>query len=197
MLQPTSEYHTRKDLMEAAPSMSEDDRRNYFVDLREIAKILRRRRWIVIVTTLALLAPAILFVLIATPRYTATSTVLIDPNRSNVVESNNSQSASSAPDDGTVNSQVSLMQSIAVLQRVVDNLNLAHDPEFGPHSSILDRITGIFDSIKGLFGTTRDAGAGTKRRGRRKGRDAQLLVVSAIDGDAPANDVSRRYQRQF
>jgi polysaccharide biosynthesis transport protein len=155
VLQPTSDYHTRKDLMEAPPFMSGGDEGNYWVDLRELARILRRRQWIVIVTTIVLLAPAILFVLIATPRYTASSAVLIDPNRSSVVDSNNNQPASSnsTTEDGSINSQVSLMQSVAVVQRVVDELNLAHDPEFGPHYSILGAIIRIFDPIKRLFAT--------------------------------------------
>jgi succinoglycan biosynthesis transport protein ExoP len=148
MLQRTSDYQSRKDLMETAPSMSDGDPRSYTVDLRELVQILSRRRWIVILTTLALLLIATIFVLIVTPRYTATATVLIDPHRSSVVDSNNNQpaSANSAADDSVINSQVSLIQSVAVLQRVVSQLNLAHDPEFGPHSS-------IFSPIKKLFTT--------------------------------------------
>lgn len=109
MLQRTSEYNSRKDLSELAPFVPDGNAENYSIDLREIAQILRRRRWIVIATTLALLTVAFLFVLFVTPRYTATSTVLIDPHRSSVVDSNNNQSAASTVDDATVNSQVSLI----------------------------------------------------------------------------------------
>ena len=152
MLQRVSDYHARKDLLEAPPPMSEGDSGNYSIDPGEIVQILRRRKWIVIVTTLALLTAAMLFVLLVTPRYTATSTVLIDPKRSSVVDSNNSQPTPSnfATDDATVNSQALLMQSVVVLQRVVDELNLAHDPEFGPHSSILDPIKRLFSTPPAL-----------------------------------------------
>jgi polysaccharide biosynthesis transport protein len=146
MLQPTSDYHSPKVLMEAAPAVAGPGKGDYSIDLREITKILRRRRWLVIVVTLALLAAAIVFVLLATPRYTAMATILVDPRRSSVIDTNNGQQTSSNPatDDITINSQVSLMQSVAVLQRVVDNLNLANDPEFGPHPSILDPIKRLF-----------------------------------------------------
>ena len=152
MLQRVSDYHARKDLLEAPPPMSEGDSGNYSIDPGEIVQILRRRKWIVIVTTLALLTAAMLFVLLVTPRYTATSTVLIDPKRSSVVDSNNSQPTPSnfATDDAMVNSQALLMQSVVVLQRVVDQLNLAHDPEFGPHSSILDPIKRLFSTPPAL-----------------------------------------------
>ena len=179
MLQRTSDYHTRKDVMEATPSMSGGDEGNYWVDLREIVRILRRRQWIVIVTMIALLAPAILFVLIATPRYTATSTVLIDPNRSSVVDSsNNNQPASSnsTTEDGSINSQVSLMQSVAVLQRVVDELNLAHDPEFGPHYSILGAIARIFDPIKRVFVTKQTRASGLSAEDIAKAATVNFLL---------------------
>lgn len=152
MLQRTSDYQSRKDLMEAPPSMPDGDPRSYALDLRELVQILSRRRWIVILTTFALLLVAAVFILIVTPRYTATATVLIDPHRSSVVDSNNNQpaSANSAADDSIINSQVSLIQSVAVLQRVVSQLNLTHDPEFGPHSTIFSPIKRLFSSPQAL-----------------------------------------------
>src|SRR6185437_6426814 len=156
MLQRTSDDHDpRKALMEAMPSMPGSNPGNESIDLREIVQIMSRRRRIVIVTALSLLMVALLFVFIVTPRYTATSTILIDPHRSSVVDSSNGQPVSSnfATDDAAANSQVSLIQSVAVLQRVVNDLKLEQDPEFGPHSS-------IFDPIKKLFARTRTLAPG-------------------------------------
>ena len=152
MLQRTSDYQNRKDLMESVPSFSDGEARGYSVDLRELVQILSRRRWIVILSTLALLVVAAAFLLIVTPRYTATATVLIDPHRSSVVDNNSNQpaAANSAADDSVINSQVSLIQSVAVLQRVVSQLNLARDPEFGPHSSIFSPIRRLFTAPKAL-----------------------------------------------
>ncbi len=152
MLQRASDYDARKELIETVPRTSGGSPGNDTIDLREIVKILRRRRWVVIATMLVLLTAAVLFVLIVTPRYTATSTVLIDPHRSSVTDNNNNQtpSANYITDDATVNSQVSLMQSVAVLQRVVDELKLAHDPEFEPHPGILDPIKRLFATRRAL-----------------------------------------------
>jgi polysaccharide biosynthesis transport protein len=152
MLQRTSDYQNRKDLMESVPSFSDGEARGYSVDLRELVQILSRRRWIVILSTLALLVVAAAFLLIVTPRYTATATVLIDPHRSSVVDNNSNQpaAANSAADDSVINSQVSLIQSVAVLQRVVSQLNLARDPEFGPHSNIFSPIRRLFTAPKAL-----------------------------------------------
>ena len=148
MLQRASDYDARRDLIEAAPFSPGNVPPHRAVDLREMLHILRRRRWVVIWTTLALVGAALLFVLVVTPLYTATSTVLIDPHRSNLVDSNSNQQMASnfATDDATTDSQVLLIQSPAVLGRAVNQLNLAHDPEFGPHAGFLDPIKKLFST---------------------------------------------------
>ena len=119
MLQRASDYDARRNLIEAAPFAAGGA--NRAVDLREMLQILRRRRWIVICTTLALLGAALVFVLVVTPLYTATSTVLIDPHRSSLVDNNPNQQMSSnfATDDAVTDSQVLLIQSPVVLGRAV------------------------------------------------------------------------------
>lgn len=145
MLQPAPEYQSHRALIEATPILpgAEGGRGSYQLDLREIFKILRRRRWAVILTALAFVLAAVVFVLLVTPRYTAMATILIDPHRSNVIDSSANRPvpvSSYDSDNAYVNSQVNLIQSDGVLQSVVNTLNLAGDPEFGPHSSVLDLI---------------------------------------------------------
>jgi exopolysaccharide transport family protein len=119
---------------------------NYSHHLRESLRVLKRRRGIIALTTLAFVMAALLFVMLVSPRYTATATVLIDPRRSSVAESDSNQQKVSNPtsDDATVNSQAVLLQSDAVLRRVVDQLNLGKDPEFGGHRSLLAPIMALF-----------------------------------------------------
>jgi exopolysaccharide transport family protein len=129
-------------LIDAAPIISDAGADSYSLDVREIIKILQRHRWAIILTILALLLAAIIFVLFVTPRYTAYATILIDPHRSNVADSSTNRTPPSSfdSDNAYVNSQVSLIQSDGLLQPVVSDLNLAHDSEFGPHSSLVDSI---------------------------------------------------------
>ena len=142
MLQSPSDFHLRRDLIGAAPFMSDAGTENYSLDLREIVKILQRHRWAIILTAVVLLLAGIIFVLFVTPRYTASATILIDPHRSNVADSstNRPSPASFDSDNAYVNSQVNLIQSDGVLRPVIDDLNLARDPEFGPHSSFIDLV---------------------------------------------------------
>ena len=86
------------------------------IDLREIFRILRRRINLIVLTTVVLIALAVLFVTVVTPLYSATSTIFIDPRRSSVLDSNSNASAGSfGTDDASVESQVSLIQSLAVI----------------------------------------------------------------------------------
>src|ERR1043165_5255699 len=110
------------------------------VDLRELARILRRRWKLVAAVPAALLAIALIYVRSATTLYTATSTVLVDPRRSTAIESNQAamQMSNFGTDDATIESETLLIQSIAILQRVVEKLKLTEDQEFMPKAGLLD-----------------------------------------------------------
>ena len=118
------------------------------VDLRELARILRRRWKLVAAVPLALGAVALIYLMVTTTLYTATSTVLVDPRRSTAIESNQAamQMSNFGTDDATIESETLLIQSIAILQRVVEKLKLTEDPEFIPKPGLLDPIKRLFRS---------------------------------------------------
>jgi len=149
MLQHVSVSHSRNSLHNIVPPSS-DVMENYTHHLREGLRVLKRRRGIIALTTLTFVLAAALFVMLVSPRYTATATVLIDPRRSSVADSESSQQKASNPasDDATVNSQAVLLQSPAVLRRVVDQLTLGEDPEFGGRTSLLGSIVRLFAPVQ-------------------------------------------------
>ena len=114
------------------------------IDVQEIIRILRRHLRLIIGMMVLLVMMALLFVTLATPIYTATSTILIDPRRTSVLDSGGQPRSNFATDDASIESQVSLIQSVAVLQRVVDGLNLTQDPEFSPPPGLLDSVRALF-----------------------------------------------------
>ena len=119
------------------------------VDLREMARILRRRWKVLAAAPIALTIPALFYVLTATTLYTATSTVLVDPRRSTAIESNQSAMTLSnfGTDDATIESETLLIQSIAILQRVVEKLKLTDDPEFVPTPGLTSRFYLLLSSV--------------------------------------------------
>jgi len=116
------------------------------VDLREMGRILRRRYGMVALPPAILAGLALLYVVVVSTLYTATSTVLVDPRRANVVETNQSVLSNFGTDDATIESQTLLIQSVAILERVVRKLKLTDDPEFRPKPGILDPIRRLFSS---------------------------------------------------
>ncbi len=118
------------------------------VDLRELLRILRRRWKLVAAAPAGLFAMALVYLMATTTLYTATSTVLVDPRRSTAIESNQAamQMSNFGTDDATIESETLLIQSISILQRVVEKLKLTQDPEFTPKAGLLDPIKRLFAS---------------------------------------------------
>jgi exopolysaccharide transport family protein len=138
-----SQRNTDTNAMAAWPA--EQASSSYSLDLREIVRVLRRNTRIIVATPIVLLILSIVFVAVVTPLYTATSTIFIDPRRSTVAEGSNNQAQPAfGTDDSSIESQVLLIQSVSVMQHVVDQLKLTDDPEFAPQPGILSWIKGLF-----------------------------------------------------
>jgi exopolysaccharide transport family protein len=116
------------------------------VDLRELGRILRRRYRLVLLPPVVLAGLALVYLMIVSTLYTATSTVLVDPRRANVVETNQAVLSNFGTDDATIESQTLLIQSVAILDRVVRKLNLTNDTEFAPTPGFLDPIRRLFSA---------------------------------------------------
>jgi exopolysaccharide transport family protein len=114
------------------------------IDLREILRVLRRHTRIIAAVTALFVLLALIFVALVTPLYTATTTVLIDPRRASVLDSGTQAPSNFGTDDTSIESQVSLIQSVAVRHRVVNELKLTEDPEFVPPRGVVDFVRSLF-----------------------------------------------------
>ncbi len=128
------------------------------ITVGEIFHILRRHTSIIILCTLAFAALTATLVLLVRPLYTATSTVLIDPHRSDVINLNPATATvrNVATDEAAIESQVLLIESVEVLRNVVKSLNLTADPDFMPEPSILDPIKKLFAPAPANHGLSRE-----------------------------------------
>jgi len=136
--------------------MAIEDAAGPTVDLREIGRILRRRWSAICYLAAGTIGLALIYILLATTLYTATSTVVIDPRHANVTDNTQQVLSSYGTDDATIESQVLLIQSVATLQRVIDKLKLTDDPEFSPTPGLLDPIKRLIGS---LFSASSDEAA--------------------------------------
>lgn len=99
------------------------------IDLREMArKIWRRKGTLVGVTVIGtIIAALILFQL--TPKYTSTATVMIDPRESKVLDVQAVLSGMPA-DQETIESEIEVLLSRRLAERVIQKLALYRSPEF-------------------------------------------------------------------
>lgn len=98
-------------------------------DLNQILATFRRRSRLFLAVAIVIALAVLLVTLQQTPRYTATANVMIDTRKHSV---DNIQSVlSSLPDDtGVVDTEVEILKSRSLAERVVNALKLDQDPEF-------------------------------------------------------------------
>jgi uncharacterized protein involved in exopolysaccharide biosynthesis/Mrp family chromosome partitioning ATPase len=122
---------------QAAPATPIRDEK---VDLKELMQVLWRRRAVIVWTAAAFVLLALAYSLLATPLYTASTQILIDPRDRNIV-SNDVNPGALAPDGGVavVESQLLVVTSDTVLRRAIAREHLAADPEFNGTSMTFPR----------------------------------------------------------
>ena len=105
------------------------DETSDLVDLRSIFSAIRRQAWVVAAFVVVSLAFAGAYLLLAVPRYTAWTAILIDPAASKIVDQF-SAVGGLVEDEASILSQVELIRSKQIALSVVDRLDLATDKDF-------------------------------------------------------------------
>ena len=129
------------------------------ITFRDLLRVLRVNWRPIVLLALAAMLLATLVTAFITPVYVGNALLIVDPQRSQVLnDRNNPAVLSSMPSDpATIESQVQMLQSHALASQVVDKLGLTNDPEFGgvkpgPNRSPGDSVRGFFHSIGLDFG---------------------------------------------
>ncbi|RAK56406.1 capsular biosynthesis protein [Phenylobacterium soli] len=123
------------------------------LDLRRLVTTLRRRLRLFGAVAAAVLLATILITLQATPKYTATANVMLDPRKEKVTNVQDVLSGLPA-DSSTVDTEVEVLKSRHLAERVVTALKLDQDPEFNPDVRAPSGLGAVTAGIKSLFGAT-------------------------------------------
>lgn len=109
------------------------------------------RQWKLIagVTALAVLIGAV-NIARTTPLYTATAQLLLDPRKEKAVGQDVIMS-DAILDLPTVESQIAIIKSSALLRRVVEKERLVNDPEFGASPAMGDGGVGLLATVRAFF----------------------------------------------
>ncbi|MDZ4052042.1 MAG: polysaccharide biosynthesis tyrosine autokinase [Phenylobacterium sp.] len=123
-------------------------------DLRRLFNIFRRRvRLFAAVAALVFLA-AIFVTFTATPMYTATANVMLDTRQEQVVNVEAVLSGLPA-DSSVVDTEVEILKSRRLAERVVNALQLSQDPEFNSELAPPSVLSNVKDSVLGVFGAAK------------------------------------------
>jgi succinoglycan biosynthesis transport protein ExoP len=116
------------------------------LDLKRLLAVFRRRLRLFAAVALLVMVATVILTLRATPMYTATANLIINRQQQQVVDTQAVLSGLPA-DSSTVDTEVEVLRSRQLAERVVDTLNLTQDPEFnsrlappGPIGSVVGGI---------------------------------------------------------
>jgi succinoglycan biosynthesis transport protein ExoP len=116
-------------LIGSGRGIGEQEARDGALDLRELWRALRRRKWVLITTVVVVTSAAYLYISNATPLYTARAQLHVKDRDAQVIEMEGVVEEMVA-DTATIQSEMQLLQSRDFLRRVATQLNLIADPEF-------------------------------------------------------------------
>lgn len=116
--------------VEVEPIPPEADDR---IDMRKLLAAFRRRLRLFLAVVTAMVVVAILVTAQQTPSYQAVATVAINTREARVAPEENSSVLAPLPDSSAaVDTEVQVISSRGLAQRVADDLNLQNDPDFNP-----------------------------------------------------------------
>jgi capsular exopolysaccharide synthesis family protein len=124
------------------------------IELLEIIKVLHRRLWWVVLSVILLTSLAGVYISLATTKYTASMQLLVEGDSGPAINLNK-EGTPVVEANSLVFDQIQVLQSVDLVQRVVETLNLERDPEFNeelvPKSDVRLAIERFVRALKSLI----------------------------------------------
>ncbi|MEZ5909501.1 MAG: polysaccharide biosynthesis tyrosine autokinase [Hyphomicrobiaceae bacterium] len=156
------------------------------VDLAAQYNVLRRRWKVIAASISTAVVGALVLLMMMTPRYSASTQILLDPRKQDVLQSQSPVQGLSL-DTGLVESEVTLIQSFKIAHRVVDKLKLDKDPEF------VGSRGGLLSTIRSMFSSSSRSGGPTPVESGLAVTPAQLTAISRLRQRVSARRVGVTY----
>ena len=154
----------------AAPMASANPQQVDRIDMRWLMATLRRRRKLLIATTLGVFALALLFTLLQTPVYVASSHVVLNVNADQIVPDSKQAQATDLTQD-SADTEIQVLQSRDLAERAATRLQ-AGDPKVA---------NALIDPQPGIVGRLRRAVAGVKEQPQDAASRHDRLVEAVLD----------------
>ena len=112
------------------------------IDLRAILRILRRHRWLIVVTVCSVIAVSLLITFQLRQQFTATTLVVVDSRDSQVLGLDSGISDAIGA-TGLVDTDVEIARSARVLERAATTLDIGRSPDFAQRRSVIDMVKSL------------------------------------------------------
>jgi len=137
--------------------------------VRSSLAALRRRAWVIALFACAGLGGAAMWLAFAKPQYTSTALIQVD-TRNKFSSFDNVLTSPREGDPDVIRTEVEVLRSDAVVERVVNSLDLTNDPEFSPSGTPWRaKLTGLLPAgLKNVFNSPgvqsrdRDSASGSR-----------------------------------
>ncbi len=178
----------------SSPVVSQQQEEAEMIDLRALALVLLRRKWIIINTVLFCSVIAVLILFQLTPRFTASAMLAMETRQNQVVDVQAVMSGLGT-DVAALKTEIDVLRSRRLVGKAVDQLGLTRDPEFNDALnteksllSYLNPINWIPDGLKrSIFGGEPELPADVKATRER------ALVIDAVVGRLSVSNPPRSY----
>ena len=107
------------------------------LDLKALLRVVLKHKWVLLSVALLCLAAAVVKSLTSTPLYQATATLQIDRPQGRIVSFKDADSGQDYEDYMALPTQIELLRSRALAERVIDELNLDPSRGQGPQAGVL------------------------------------------------------------
>lgn len=162
----------------SAPKPSED-----MIDLHHLWGIIRRRANVILGATILGTVLATIFIFQLTPRYTAEATVMLETRKNQMVDFT-SLMAGLTGDQSVVRSEMEILKSRALADKVAEKLQIDTWPEFNPSlrrpgffEALLSPLGWVTNAIRSLTTSSSAAALDNEARTRdRKAAEVSLLM---------------------
>ncbi len=173
------------------------------IDLREVLGVLRRQIRLVVLTVVLGLAVTAVYLVTATPMFTATALIMVDTSQKNLLSGQDNFSVPGSSENARLESEVEILRSDTVALATIERAGLLTDPEFRPTIGWLDKMrtaiglqarpmpTGaalLNSTLRKLEGAT-----SVKRRGSTYVIGVEVTSTSAENAARLANILSETY----
>lgn len=149
------------------------------IDLHRLFAIFRRRLRLFLALSLLVLVVATIVTMRATLLYTGTASLMIDTRTSQVVDAQQVLSGLSL-ESPVIDTEIEILKSRQLAERVVDALKLEEDPEFNRALAKPGPVASVLNGIKGLFGAAAPETARERLTERQRLHERERVVDAVL-----------------